>query len=247
MNKTLSSILEVRNKVGTVLKDGRNEFHRYNYATHNDVVHEVRHAMNDAGLVIYPCGVEHVQIDRKGAADKENFISNWTQVYRVCHVEDTDGILISIRCSGSDSTDKGAYKGNTGALKYALIQLFLLETSDDPENDKGESQPEPKPLSRREDYLPPSTDPEEPDDVPFNDDEKPFKATIEAVSKRPRKDRKEGYSYGALINGKWCNTFHKTVGEYAIKNKGKVCEIIIKPSKNPKYTDLVSVDGIMHG
>jgi hypothetical protein len=37
--------------------------------------------------------------------------------------------------TGSDATDKAAYKAATGALKYALLTGFLIPTGDDPEND----------------------------------------------------------------------------------------------------------------
>jgi hypothetical protein len=40
--------------------------------------------------------------------------------------------------TGSDSSDKAAYKAATGALKYALLTAFLIPTGDDPENDSND-------------------------------------------------------------------------------------------------------------
>jgi hypothetical protein len=37
--------------------------------------------------------------------------------------------------TGADSGDKAAYKAATGALKYALLTVFLIPTGDDPESD----------------------------------------------------------------------------------------------------------------
>ena len=37
---------------------------------------------------------------------------------------------------GLDSGDKAPYKAMTGALKYALLQSFLLATGDDPEEER---------------------------------------------------------------------------------------------------------------
>jgi len=41
---------------------------------------------------------------------------------------------VQVRAAGEDKGDKKPYKLNTGALKYLLINLFLLPTEDDPEN-----------------------------------------------------------------------------------------------------------------
>ena len=40
---------------------------------------------------------------------------------------------------GADPGDKAPYKALTGALKYALLQSFLLATGDDPEDERADS------------------------------------------------------------------------------------------------------------
>src|SRR5262249_31856915 len=40
---------------------------------------------------------------------------------------------------GLDGGDKAPYKAMTGALKYALLQSFLLATGDDPEDERADS------------------------------------------------------------------------------------------------------------
>jgi len=40
---------------------------------------------------------------------------------------------------GLDIGDKASYKAMTGALKYALLQSFLLATGDDPEDERGDA------------------------------------------------------------------------------------------------------------
>ena len=40
---------------------------------------------------------------------------------------------------GADAGDKAPYKAMTGALKYALLQSFLLGTGDDPEDERADS------------------------------------------------------------------------------------------------------------
>ena len=129
METIYTKLLAVRKLVGSVEKNGTNSFHHYNYATANDVIHEVRGALNENGILIVPKGVTDISFTKDGN------VQNYTQHYDVVSQEDGSLIQTSIRCAGEDKGDKGAYKANTGALKYLLLQLFLLPTEDDPEND----------------------------------------------------------------------------------------------------------------
>jgi hypothetical protein len=47
-------------------------------------------------------------------------------------------VIAKVAGQGLDSGDKAPYKAMTGALKYALLQSFLLATGDDPEADRGD-------------------------------------------------------------------------------------------------------------
>ena len=123
------TILNIRGKVSSVLKKGTNEYHKYNYATINDVLHEVRDYCNEEGLLIYPSGISDL------LPSKEGQVESFTMSYTLA-TEDGSKIDVTVRCSGEDKGDKKAYKANTGALKYLFIQLFLMPTEDDPENDK---------------------------------------------------------------------------------------------------------------
>ena len=57
---------------------------------------------------------------------------------------DSDEILsVPSYGEGRDGGDKAPYKALTGALKYALIQTFLIATGDDPEEERPEDQATP--------------------------------------------------------------------------------------------------------
>ncbi len=45
-------------------------------------------------------------------------------------------IVAKVAGQGLDAGDKAPYKAMTGALKYALLQSFLLATGDDPEDER---------------------------------------------------------------------------------------------------------------
>jgi len=125
----LEAILNVRKAVGTVAKNGKNTFHKYDYATANDVIHEVREAMNKEGIIVVPTGAADISFTKDGQ------VQNYTQHYLLALAGSTSTLNVAVRCAGEDKSDKGPYKANTGALKYLLLQTFLLPTDDDPEND----------------------------------------------------------------------------------------------------------------
>ena len=56
--------------------------------------------------------------------------------YSFVDVDTGEEITVKIAGEGLDSGDKAPYKAMTGALKYALLQSFLLATGDDPEDER---------------------------------------------------------------------------------------------------------------
>jgi hypothetical protein len=59
--------------------------------------------------------------------------------YRFMDARSGDELSVRVAGEGADPGDKAPYKAMTGALKYALLQSFLLATCDDPENERAES------------------------------------------------------------------------------------------------------------
>jgi hypothetical protein len=51
-------------------------------------------------------------------------------------VDSGEEIVAKVAGQGLDVGDKAPYKAMTGALKYALLQSFLLATGDDPEDER---------------------------------------------------------------------------------------------------------------
>ena len=52
--------------------------------------------------------------------------------YTFTDVDTGEEITAKVAGEGLDPGDKAPYKAMTGALKYALLQSFLLATGDDP-------------------------------------------------------------------------------------------------------------------
>jgi hypothetical protein len=59
--------------------------------------------------------------------------------YTFSDVDSGEEIIAKVAGQGLDAGDKAPYKAMTGALKYALLQSFLLATGDDPEDERVDS------------------------------------------------------------------------------------------------------------
>ncbi|MCY1042670.1 ERF family protein [Corallococcus sp. bb12-1] len=138
-------LAEVMGEVERVPKSGRNDFHRYDYATEADIVSAVRKAMADRALMLIPSVVktEWHEVERsKGGKDR---LVTLTVQFTLHDGDSGEEKSFEVLGEGQDQGDKATYKALTGAVKYALLKLFLIPTGDDPEDD-GHS---PKDLPRR--------------------------------------------------------------------------------------------------
>jgi len=129
MGPLIKKLAEVMAEVERVAKHGRNDFHKYDYATESDITAAVRKAMADRGIMMIP----HVLSLDWRATEKGQPIATMAVEFRV-----TDGdshMTFTIIGEGQDSGDKATYKALTGATKYALLKLFLIPTGDDPERE----------------------------------------------------------------------------------------------------------------
>lgn len=131
----VKKLAEVMGEVERVSKSGRNDFHRYDYATEADIVASVRGAMAKRSLMLMP-SVEHTEwkeIPRKnGGADR---LATLTVLFTVLDGDSGEQMSFRVLGEGQDAGDKATYKALTGATKYALLKLFLIPTGDDPEQD----------------------------------------------------------------------------------------------------------------
>jgi hypothetical protein len=136
----IKAIHAVMTKVEYVVKDGKNEFHKYRYASEAALIAALRPVMLEEGLVIIPSGEELLPVDEWG-------ITHIVLSYTLTHISgDVWPDKIKAFGAGSDKSgkrkddtftvgDKGTYKAITGAYKYFIKNLFQLETGTDPEKD----------------------------------------------------------------------------------------------------------------
>jgi hypothetical protein len=127
---------EVRRRLGYVQKRGHNERHNYNYVTAADLAAAVGDILAELGVVVIP---QLQSISTEPPRSSSERIARIVMNYRFVDARSGEELTVRVAGEGADAGDKAPYKAMTGALKYALLQSFLLATGDDPEDARADS------------------------------------------------------------------------------------------------------------
>lgn len=141
VSKIATAISAVMAEVGHVAKGGTNEFHRYKYATMENVLQKVTPLMAKHGLAV-------IQTEKSRSwFDGERVIAV-TYAFTIMHSSgevwperpEQSGMC---RCRDSKGgfDDKSLNKCHTSARKYFLLALFQIPTGEEDDNDKGDRPP----------------------------------------------------------------------------------------------------------
>jgi hypothetical protein len=126
----------VRRRIAYVQKRGHNPRFNYNYVTAADIVGAVGDILAELGVVVVPRleSIAHEAMRPSGGGTEH--VTHVVMSYSFVDVDTAEEITVKTAGEGLDSGDKAPYKAMTGALKYALLQSFLLATGDDPEEER---------------------------------------------------------------------------------------------------------------
>jgi hypothetical protein len=127
---------EVRRRLGYVQKRGHNERHNYSYVTAADLAGSVGDILAELGVVVIP---QLQSISTETPRSSSDRIARVVMNYRFVDARSGEELTVRVPGEGADPGDKAPYKAMTGALKYALLQSFLLSTGDDPEDERANS------------------------------------------------------------------------------------------------------------
>ena len=127
---------EVRRRLGYVQKRGHNERHNYSYVTAADLAGSVGDILAELGVVVIP---QLQSISTETPRSSSERIARIVMNYRFVDARSGEELTVRVAGEGADAGDKAPYKAMTGALKYALLQSFLLATGDDPEDERADS------------------------------------------------------------------------------------------------------------
>lgn len=143
----LAAIAKIMGKVGAVEKRGKNDYHKYAYATAADIAHALQKHMADEGLVIIPYQRE-MRLVANDSAMAIDFAFEVTHVSgdRLEERPVFTGMAAARNTKGSFD-DKCANKCFTAAEKYFTLHLFRIPTGDyaDPDADEAAAPAKPKP------------------------------------------------------------------------------------------------------
>jgi ERF superfamily len=131
-NGLIPKLAKIMSSLERVPKRGRNDFHKYDYVMEADLADAVRQEMATQGILMFP-DVE--SCEWQVGNEKGGKIA--TISVRFTITDGTDSITFRVAGCGVDNPgDKAVYKALTGAVKYALMKMFLIPTGDDPEDEK---------------------------------------------------------------------------------------------------------------
>lgn len=128
-------LAEVRRRIGYIQKRGHNERANYSYVTAADIAGSVGDILAELGVVVIP-RLEDISYESAAGRGEATRMARVVMAYTFADVDSGEEVVAKVAGQGLDPGDKAPYKAMTGALKYALLQSFLLATGDDPEDDR---------------------------------------------------------------------------------------------------------------
>ena len=147
-----------------VEKDARNQFHKYNYASAEALIHEAKAALSQCGLAVVP-SVSNIS-DPTEAQAKSGAVGVLTATWVVVH---QDGGAMTVACHWPIIPEKGrpfdkalaaARTASLGYLLRDLLQLPRVEEGTDLDHDSRDNRQEQRPAPPRRD---PAPEPPKPD------------------------------------------------------------------------------------
>jgi hypothetical protein len=131
-----AKLAQVAGEVSGVGKDGRNDFHKYDYTTAEAMLRAIRGPLIERGVVLMP---SVTAVTEREISTNNGKASTVTTVHVDFTFVDAESGAMH-KCSwagqGDDPADKGLGKAYTNAIKTFLREAFLLPMGDDPEADK---------------------------------------------------------------------------------------------------------------
>jgi len=129
-------LTEVMADVENIEKDGRNDFHKYDYATAENVLRTLRKPLRERGILLVSSLADIGEREFVTPRGKPSTLTTVKVHMRFIDGETGEVIECDWAGAGDDPADKGLYKAYTGAIRTFLRQTFLLPQGDDPEADR---------------------------------------------------------------------------------------------------------------
>lgn len=142
--KLMAKMAEVIKVTGNVAKKGTNKDQGYKFATHSDIIEELRKHIAEKGLFILPKPDSYDITEIQSRSGTKGALITMKMDFEIIDTETGYSITVKWFGQGMDYGDKAMYKSYTGALKYFLLDTFMISTGDDPEATEAEPARAPK-------------------------------------------------------------------------------------------------------
>ena len=135
MKNLAKKMVEVMKECCHVAKNGKNDFHQYNYDKAADVLEMVNESLTKHG--IFTTVEVNIKDTREVTTSKGNkeILASVEIVVTLIDSDSGETAKISGVGSGQDAGDKSLAKAQTQAIKYAYRNSLAIATDDDPEAD----------------------------------------------------------------------------------------------------------------
>ena len=133
--KIAKKLVSVMNECSYIAKNGTNDYHKYKYATAEDILRKVNVALTKnkiASVVIPEIASMNDVTNLKG--NTEHLVTVNVQI-KLIDSESGESVDLFGIGSGQDAGDKAVMKAQTAAIKYAYMLSLCIATGDDPEAD----------------------------------------------------------------------------------------------------------------
>lgn len=149
-DKIYKALGKVMSEVGAVSKDKVNQTQNFKFRGIDDLMNALHNAFAKHGIVVVPNELEHIQDvyekekSFQGRVEKSvQFRSRVHMQFTFTSTEDGSSITADGWGEAMDNGDKGYNKCKSIALKYVLMQMFLVPTEDiaDPDADDDKKAP----------------------------------------------------------------------------------------------------------
>lgn len=135
-NKNIArKLVAVMRECSHVAKNGINDYHKYKYATAEDVLQKVNVALGKHNIasVVVPTIESVCEVLNRN--DKKERLATVSVQIRLIDSDSGEMVDLYGIGSGQDAGDKAIMKAQTAAIKYAYMLSLCIATGDDPEAD----------------------------------------------------------------------------------------------------------------
>ena len=131
-------LLEMQKKVDSVVKDGKNQSDKYDFASDENVLDQFRPLMDELGLLLIPSVIGAKILEGQTRSGTVRYLTELDLEMSWVDVESGERMTIPWYAQGVDlAGEKGVGKALTYGEKYFLLKFFHVATKkDDPDNDQ---------------------------------------------------------------------------------------------------------------